>query len=149
MIPLGKGLRTSLAAMLVLVGLASGAHGFGVDSLDLFTNNLGTGRAGIQVKGKVVCVECSLPEARAAQSHKYSNHFYQFAHQDEQVVIEVNWVSNTRRWHHVTVPRIRVRGQTSLFQQLMAEENLFKEVKITGILSSAQVLDLHEVTILG
>ena len=38
-------------------------------------------------------------------------------------------------------------AQDGLFQQLTAEENLFKDVEITGLLSTTRALDIFEVTI--
>jgi hypothetical protein len=34
-------------------------------------------------------------------------------------------------------------------QKLTAEENLSKEVEVSGVLNSSQILDLHAVTIRG
>ena len=45
--------------------------------------------------------------------------------------------------------RLRIRGEESLVQKLTAEENLLKEVEISGILNFSQILDLHAVTIRG
>jgi hypothetical protein len=42
-----------------------------------------------------------------------------------------------------------VRAQDKVFQQLTAEENLFKDVEITGALSTTHALDIFEVTIHG
>ena len=102
---------------------------------------------GIQIRGKVVCAGCSLDEARKAQPSK--NHLYQLTHRRGQVVMDVNWVSNSQRWNHLTFPRIRVRGEDSLFEKLTAEENLFKEAEVTGILNPSQVLDMSAITIRG
>jgi hypothetical protein len=63
--------------------------------------------------------------------------------------MEVSWVSNTRWWNHLTIPRLRIRGEASLVQKLTAEENLSKEVEVSGVLNSSQILDLHAVTIRG
>ena len=42
-----------------------------------------------------------------------------------------------------------MRAQDRVFQQLAAEENLFKEVEITGLLNNSRTLDIFEVTIHG
>ena len=42
-----------------------------------------------------------------------------------------------------------VRAKDSVFQQLTAEENLTKEVEITGILRNMGTLDIATVTISG
>ena len=43
--------------------------------------------------------------------------------------------------------RLAVRSRDSLFEQLIAEENMFKEVQITGVVRSTRTLDIFEVTI--
>jgi hypothetical protein len=42
-----------------------------------------------------------------------------------------------------------VRAKDSIFGKLTAEENLFKEVEITGILSNSRTLDIGNITVLG
>ena len=64
------------------------------------------------------------------------------------MVLEVNQVNDSQRWMSLTwPPRIRVRAQDRFFEQLTAEENLLKEVELTGLLSNSRTLDLFAVTI--
>jgi hypothetical protein len=101
----------------------------------------------IQLREKMVCIQCSLAEVQKLQPN--NSQLYQLTYRQEQGVMEVSWVSNTRWWNHLTVPRLRIRGEESLVQKLMAEENLSKEIEVSGILNSSQILDLHAVTIRG
>lgn len=142
----GKTFRTGAAAALLLAGLATGANGQvpggGFGSFG------GVGRGMLQLKGKVVCTSCTLDEAQAAQPSEHN--LYQLAHKRGQVVLQVSAVNDAPRWSQLTgSPRIWVRAADSLFQQLSAEANLFKEVELTGLLNNTRTLDLFAVTIHG
>jgi hypothetical protein len=139
----GKTIRTGVAAALLLAGITTGVRG----DIGVTPGSFGPGGGGIQIRGKVVCAGCSLAEAQKAQPGK--NHLYQLTHKRGQVVMNVNWASNSQRWNHLTFPRIRVRGEDREFEKLTAEENLFKEAEVSGLLNSSQVLDLSAVTIRG
>ncbi len=147
---LGKSLRTGAAAALMLATITTGARGFVGVGMDPFASSaLGTGGVGLQLKGKVVCAGCSLAEAREARHDQWSNHLYRLAYRQKQVVMEVEWVSDSLRWYRlITTPQIRLRGEDSLFEKLAAEENLFREIAVSGILSPSRTLDVHEVTVL-
>jgi len=101
----------------------------------------------LHFREKMVCTQCSLADVHKLQP--YNSQLYQLTYRQEQGVMEVSWVSNTRWWNHLTVPRLRLRGDERLVQTLMAEENLAKEVEVSGILNSSQILDLQTVTIRG
>jgi hypothetical protein len=101
----------------------------------------------MQIKGKVVCAGCNLAEARKAQPDKHK--LLQLGHRQGQVVMEVAWVNDSQRWNQVALPRMWVRAKDSEFAKLSAEENLFKEVEITGILSHSRTLDVGNITVLG
>ncbi|HJY81487.1 MAG TPA: hypothetical protein VKK81_10450 [Candidatus Binatia bacterium] len=63
------------------------------------------------------------------------------------MVIKVNEV-NDFRWSYLNSSRrLWVRAKDSVFQQLTAEENLMKEVEITGL--NARTLDIFAVTVHG
>lgn len=141
-----KTLKTGLAAVLMMAGIATVAQGQvpggGLGSFG------GESRGVLQITGTVVCAGCSLEEARQGQPH--ARKLYQLTHRQGQMVLEVSQVNNSQRWMSlVWPPRIRVRGQDSLFAQLTAEENLFKEVEITGLLNNTRSLDIFAVTIHG
>jgi hypothetical protein len=46
-------------------------------------------------------------------------------------------------------PRLAVRGPDHLLNRLSAEENLFKEMTITGLLHSTRTLDVFDVAVKG
>ena len=137
-------MKTGTVIALLLAGIATGAHGVVGVTSDPYSVS---GGWGVQLRGHIICARCSLVEVRQGQPDNH--HLYQLTHRRGQVVMEVTRVHNSPWWHHLTVPRLRVRGEDGLFEQLTAEENLLKEVEITGILSPAQVLDLSSVTIRG
>lgn len=135
-----------VAATLMLVDINTGAWGQvpagGGGSFG------GGGREVIQLKGTVLCAGCSLDEVRKTQPN--GHHLYQLTHRRGQVVMQVNEVNNPRRWSDLSwPPRIRVRAKDSVFQQLSAEENLLKEVEISGLLSNTRALDIFTVAIRG
>ena len=146
MVTFRKTLKSSMAAVLMMAGIATVAKGQvpgGV--LGSFGGEL---RGALQITGTVVCAGCSLEEARQGQPH--GSKLYQLTHRQGQMVLEVNQVNNSQRWMSIVwPPRIWVRGQDSLFAQLTAEENLFKEVEITGLLNNTRTLDIFAVTIHG
>jgi hypothetical protein len=64
--------------------------------------------------------------------------------------MQVHWVSSAARWDRIVwPPHLRVRGEASLLQQLGTEENLFKEIEVTGLLSSLRTLDLLTINAKG
>jgi hypothetical protein len=102
----------------------------------------------MQIRGNVVCTECSLEEAQKVRPH--DNTLYQLTHRQGRLVVQVNWVSNAARWGRIAwPPQLRVRGDANLLHRLGAEENLFKEVEVTGRLSNARTLDLLTVNAQG
>jgi len=146
MASIGKTLRIGVTAALLLAGTTTMTQGQIAGSE--FGPEVGPGGAwAIQLREKLLCTQCSLAEVQKLQPN--NSQLYQLTYRQEQGVMEVSWVSNTRWWHHLTIPRLRVRGEERLVQQLTAEENLLKEVEVSGVLNSAQVLDLQAVTIRG
>lgn len=136
-------------ALLLVADITTGAQAQVAGGNSFGSLVLGTGEAGMQIKGKVVCAGCSLAEVRKVQADKWGNHLYRLTHRQKQLVMEVTWISNPRRWNHmITTPYLRLRGAASFFEKLTAEENLFKEVKVVGVLSPSQTFDMNEVTIL-
>jgi hypothetical protein len=142
-----KMLRTRAAATLLFAGIATGAHAFsGVGGT--VTGIGGGGRYALHITGKIVCANCSLDEVRKAQPDSY--HLYQLTHKNGQVVVEVKMVNDSARWSALTwPPRLWVRAENNVFQQLVAEQNLFKDVKITGILSNSRTFDVLGVDVQG
>lgn len=131
-------------AAALFIGLTSSAYGF------LGYNN---GRSGgprlVQVRGKVVCAACSLAEARQAQSRhkKYTNHLFALTYGQEQVVMEVEWISNPAWLSYLTTQHLRLRGDHSLFRELTAAERQAKSVEVTARLTNPWTLDMTAVAV--
>lgn len=143
----GKALRLCAAIVLLLAGLSPGvyAQAPGGGGLPSFGGEL---RGATRFTGKVVCVGCSLEEAQRAQPN--AAHLYQLTHKQGQVVMEVNEVSDPQWWSDVVwPPLISVRADDKLFQQLTAEENLFREVEVTGLLRNTRTFDMFRVKVGG
>ena len=140
-----KPLRTSLAAALLLAGvttLAQGQTGGGLGSFG------GSSRGPIQIKGSVVCTGCSLNEVREAQPQERK--LYQLSYNHGQVVMKISTVNNSALFDVIGgTSRLWVRAPASVLQQLGAEENLFKEMEITGALHTTRTVDVASITIRG
>jgi hypothetical protein len=139
-----KILRIGLAATLLCIGLT-------VHSQGEIGSGPGFGPGGemmMQMRGAVVCTHCSLEDAQHARP--WDNGLYQLTYKEGQLVMQISWVSNGARWGRIAwPPRLHVRGAPSLLQQLSAEEQLFKEVELTGLLSTSRTLDLLTVRVRG
>lgn len=137
--------RTSLAAALLLAGvttLAQGQIGGGLGSFG------GGARGLIQIKGSVVCAGCSLNEVRQAQPQERK--LYQLSYNHGQVVMQISSVNNSALFDVIGgTSRLWVRAPESVLQQLGAEENLFKEMEITGVLHTTRTVDVASITIRG
>lgn len=137
-----KTIRTGAATALLLAGITSGAQGYTGSAL--LNNRLN----GIQLRGRVVCTGCSLAEVQEAQPEKWGNRLYRITHRQQQVVMEVDWISDPLQWNRlITTPHLQLRGADSLFEQLTTEKNRFKNVEVSGMLSPAQTLDMNKITI--
>ena len=145
MVFVSKTLRTGIAATLLLAGITVGAHG----DVGGISSSFGPpGSGSVQIRGKVLCTSCSLDEVRRTQPYELG--LYQLSHKQGQLVMQVNWGSAAARWHRVVwPPRVWVRGEASLMQQLSAEANLFKELEIQGMLSNTRTLDITSLTYSG
>ncbi len=144
---LGQTLTLSIATLLMLGSLSTNARGITVGG---FTGPAGgESRSLLQLYGSVVCSACSLDEVTEVQGLT-GKKFYELTHRKGQIVMDLKAVSETRRWSTSLGPRrFSVRAKDSVFEQLMAEENLFKAVEITGVLRNTRTLDLAAVTIHG
>lgn len=140
----GKTIRTGMAAALLLAGVTTGAQGFAPGGLSSF----GGGSRGMTlIRGNVLCAGCELDEVSKARPGMH--HLYQLTHKQGQVVMQVRTVNGSEIWGAPLSPRFSVRAKDSVFQQLTAEENLTKEVEISGILRNTGTLDIATVTISG
>ena len=135
-----------VAAACMLIGMAAGAQGQVPGGGFPFGGAL---RGVTQIKGRVVCVGCSLEEARAADPTLHN--LYELRHAQGRAVIQVDAVDDAARWESIAglAHQVWLRTPDNLFQRLTAEENLFKKIEITGLLSSARTLDVGAVIIPG
>jgi hypothetical protein len=142
--------RSLVMGMALMLGTTvTRAWGLAPGSLGSFGGEL---RGITQLKGKIICVRCSLEEARAAQRNPRD--LYVLRHGDEQVVIRVDSFadpSEVERWEDILGPshELSVRAPQRVFEELTAEENLFKEVVLTGLLRSTRTLDVGSVKVIG
>jgi hypothetical protein len=145
MATVSKTLKTTVALILLLAGIATGAQGFVPGGAGSFGGEI---RGPVQLRGTVACAKCSLDEVRKAQPHEHD--LYELTHRRGQIVMKVTWVNDWQRWRLLAwPPRLWVRAKDGVFQQLAAEENLMKEVEIIGFLNNPQTLDIFELTVRG
>ena len=141
-----KMMSIGITAILLLTGLTTGAQALGPGGGELpsFGGEL---RGVTQITGSVVCVGCSLNEVRAGQPELHR--LYQLTHPHGQLVMTVESVNEAARWESIVglSHQISARAPANLFRQLTAEENLFKEIVIFGLLRSNRTLDIGEITI--
>jgi hypothetical protein len=142
-----KGFKKSVATALVLGGIGITALSYG------FVGGVGSGFGGsvrtpLRIDGGVVCTGCSLEEVKRTQPKEHD--LYQLSHKHGQLIFKVTSVNDRSRFNALAwPPRLWVRASEEALRKLSAEENLFKSISITGILSSTRTLDIAEVTIGG
>lgn len=140
-------MRTGVTVTMLLAGIITGAHAFS-GAGGTATGIGGGGRQALRITGKVVCVSCSLEEVRKTQPNLY--HLYQFTHKNGKIVVEVKAVNDSMRWGELTwPPQLWVRAEEQVLQQLVAEQNLSKDIDITGILSNSRTFDVLDVDVRG
>jgi hypothetical protein len=62
--------------------------------------------------------------------------------------MKVTWTNEPQRWSAlVSSPYLWVRAKASVLQQLTAEENLFQELEVTGLLRDTRTFDIHTVKV--
>jgi hypothetical protein len=102
-----------------------------------------------QLRGNIVCVGCTAEEARSAQPNAINLYTLKFA--GGQLVMNVEWVSHQSRqyWKDVAGPTdtLQLRAPQNILQELTAEEHLFKEVQITGLLRSTRTFDVTSIEV--
>jgi hypothetical protein len=142
-----KSFKKSVTTVLLLAGVGTASLSYS------FVGGLGTGVGGsvrtpLHIHGSVVCTGCSLEEVRRAQPREHD--FYQFSHKNGQLIFKVTSVDNKATFDALAwPPRLWVRAADETLRKLSAEENLFKPIGITGMLSSTRTLDIAEVEVGG
>ena len=139
-------MKATRTAVLLGVSLALAWAGW-VSGVQGYTSNVGSGfgRNWVQLRGTILCADCSLEELRATPPAPVSR-LYQLNHRLGRVVIEAQH-PDARLQHH----RLWLKGGNQLYETLAAEKNLFKEVEVSGLLReylpTAGTLDLATVRI--
>lgn len=88
-----------------------------------------------------MCSGCSLEEAR--KKFPEASGLYELTGAQGQLVLRVDWVSDTVRWTHITFGnRLSFRTNEQTFQQLIAPERRFQPVEINGVLRKERTLDI-------
>jgi hypothetical protein len=108
-----------------------------------------------QFTGRIVCIGCSLQEARKAQPQL--TNLYQLSPATSRqgpVVMQVETFPDPherRRWESIVglSHLLQMRATEQVFKELTAEENLFKTLTVTGLLRSTSVLDISRVEVNG
>jgi hypothetical protein len=140
---LRKGL---VAAVLLLGAIEADAVPPGTGGMGSFG---GETRGITRFWGTIVCVNCSLDEARAANPRLHR--LYAFDSKRGQVVMNMDEVDERAWWDSIAGLSnvVRMRVPDRVLHGLMAEENLFKKVQITGLLRKTGTFDIGAVSILG
>ena len=137
---LRKAVRASVASLFLAGGLTTSAHAFGLSGP--FGGEL---RQMTQVKGQVVCTNCSVEEVRKAQPDR-EGRLYQINHDNGQLVMAVAWLNEEHRWRSIVGSvSLFMRSSDALFEQLAAEENRFKDIQLTGLLKSTRTFHLYQI----
>ena len=139
--------QKGMAATLLLTSLGTAAVAQG------FVGGFSGGPSGddrhlLQLNGSVVCSQCSVEKVR--QAHPQESGFYQFSHKNGQLVFKVASVNDTSTFQALAwPPRLWIRASDEVLRKLSAEENLFKPLGITGLLSTTRTLDITDVAVNG
>jgi hypothetical protein len=99
------------------------------------------------IRGNIICANCTLDEARRAEPK--AGNLYEFEHDLGQVVVNVEAIDDRARWESIVglTQELQARAEEREFRKLMAEENLFKEVEIGGILHSTRAFDIASIAV--
>jgi hypothetical protein len=155
-------MRTTLALTMLLAGLVPSAWAqVGVGIGGTAGSVGGELRGPTVIEGKVLCAQCTLEDVQAAQPRL--TNLYELRHpQEGKVVMQIAprqdtsaysawWQSDGAIWWQSVVGpgySVSVRAPRSLFRQLMAEENLLKQVQLSGLLRRTRMYDVNLVTYL-
>jgi len=143
-------LMRSMAASFLAVGLATSAWaqvgggspvGAGVTAGEL--------EGMMSLEGKIICVDCTTQEARKAQPNL--SNLYQLNHAGSTLVMQVQSMANPARWEALVgfAKDVQVRTGEKVWQTLTAEEHLFQDVGLSGVLSPTKTFDITTITIDG
>ena len=128
----------SISVVLLWVSLASGGQEYQRGS------EVGAGKHWVQFTGRVLCSGPTRKMQRAVSASR----FYQIKHRQGQVVMKITAEASTLLYHSLWL-----NGEDRLFEKLAAEENLFKDITISGLLReylpTMGIVDLPTVQVIG
>ena len=128
-----------LWASLVTGAQSEGWRGGGLGS--------GLGKGWVQLHGRILCASCTLEDLHQTFPVQHQR-LYQLEHRLGRVVIEANSEQPPFPYR-----RFWLKSDDQVFATLATEENLFKEVEVSGLLReylpTAGTLDLAVVTVMN
>lgn len=151
MAQLGKKFTAGILGALVLVGVsipsAWAEQGGGqVPSVGAASDPDSRLEREISLKGKIVCLGCSLEDVQKQQPQAKS--LYQLTYKQGRIVIQVDEVNDLRQWQRDTLSNnLHIRAADDVLSQLTDEKTVQKEVELTGRLGSDRVLDVTGILI--
>jgi hypothetical protein len=135
----------TVAALLLIAGVRATAQ---AQFADVGPAIGASGNSQIEIKGDVMCINCSLDQARKAFPNEPG--LYQLTTKQGQIVMRVYWTNNQSRWERVILtPHVWVRGEEKTLQALNTQANMFKELEIHGVLNNSHTLDVITITVNG
>jgi len=131
-------LIVSISVVLLWVSLASGEWEYQRGP------RIGAGKHWVQFTGRVLC----SGSTRKVQPAVSTSRFYQIKHRRGQVVMKMTAGASALSYHSLWL-----NGEDRLFETLAAEENLFKDIEISGLLReylpTMGIVDLPTVRVMG
>jgi hypothetical protein len=114
-------------------------------------------RGAYQVQGKVLCVGCTVKEVQKA-SPQHLPDLYILKKGRQQVVFQITKITNSAsgresllgRWQAITglTRRLLVRTDDDVWRKLIEEDNVEKDVQLTGLLQNTGTFDVSELVFL-
>jgi hypothetical protein len=102
-----------------------------------------------KMRGEIVCVGCSLSQARRVRPDAI--HLYEMRYSGGRLVMNVDWVNQQSRQYLEDVAglndTLRLRGPQSALEKLTDETTQYKEVELTGVLRSTRTFDILDVDV--
>ncbi len=147
----GKTLGIGLAAFLFVAGITTQVQGFtGGGDACAHGGFGGSVRSMIQFTGTIMCVDCNLADFEQIRPG-IEGDFYELNYEGQRLVINITAiVGQENGWGAIAwPPSLYVRTKPSNFQKLVAEENLFKTIEVTGLIRGTRRLDIMTLVIQG
>lgn len=109
-------------------------------------------------EARLVCVDCTLDEARKMESkdaeqvaRKENDNLYELQGDNERLVIDIHWNNNIDHtaWNNLVglSHQVWLRAKDNALQRLTNNENVGKNLIITGALHKSRTFDVAQVTL--